>query len=278
MSIIVYLNDGRPQIDKVGAFCEILNNELPNKNISISSLLEDFDRSVRDVDSSISTGALSNCHGDWYEWLLAIEAWNYHVKNPNSPILIHLPNITQFDVMRLYNDELYSMILDLRQKVEMTRSIQLITSNPDFVIIDPSEIKDIPIDITEEITRVDEEIIQRIINMYRVFISKCDFTNIIGYFSVKTTFRPDRRLQMPHEGSLMKALYTHLQTRKWILSPKGLKYYAAATSVNDRDRNALRTVATHSITTVHNIPEAAVDEVFEINSLKQARAIFKRIL
>ena len=68
----------------------------------------------------------------------------------------------------------------------------------------------------------------------------------------------------------MKALYVHLQTRQWILKPNGLKYYAMATVVGPKDRDALKTVATHSITTVHSLPQAAVDEVYEVNSLKQA--------
>ena len=76
----------------------------------------------------------------------------------------------------------------------------------------------------------------------------------------------------------MKAIYTHMQTREWILNPKGLKYYAISTKVGSSDRNALKTVATHSITTVQSIPQAAVDEVFEINSLQQAEAVFAQIL
>jgi HEAT repeat protein len=34
----------------------------------------------------------------------------------------------------------------------------------------------------------------------------------------------------------MKALYTHLQTRKWIINPAGLKYYAIATKINNADK------------------------------------------
>src|SRR5690606_1570365 len=93
--------------------------------------------------------------------------------------------------------------------------------------------------------------------------------DIRGYFSVKTTFRPDRRLQIPHEGSLMKAIHVHLQTRSWINDPKALKYYAAATKVNNSDREALKTVATHSITNVSSKPQAAVDDVFVIDSVEQ---------
>jgi len=53
----------------------------------------------------------------------------------------------------------------------------------------------------------------------------------------------------------MKAIYTHLQTREWIINLKGLKYYAFSTKISDK--NALKTVATHSITTVSSLPQAA---------------------
>lgn len=76
----------------------------------------------------------------------------------------------------------------------------------------------------------------------------------------------------------MKAIYTHLQTREWIINPKGVKYFAIATKVGNPDRAALKTVATHSITTVHSVPQAAVDEVFQVNSLQQAQEAFSQIL
>jgi hypothetical protein len=96
--------------------------------------------------------------------------------------------------------------------------------------------------------------------------------------SVKTSFRPDRRLQIPHEGSLMKALYAHLVTREWELTPRGLKYYAVACSVGEPDRRALKTVATHSITTVTNLPQAAVDEVFCVNNKEELRNLLDTTL
>lgn len=132
-----------------------------------------------------------------------------------------------------------------------------------------------------KIERIDSITIESILTIqtaYRNFEHTCDFDDIIGYVSVKTSFRPDRRLQIPHEGSLMKAIYTHLQTREWIIKPKGLLYFAIATKVGTPDRVALKTVATHSITTVHSIPQAAVDEVFEVNSLLQAQIVFDQIL
>jgi len=60
---------------------------------------------------------------------------------------------------------------------------------------------------------------------------------------------------MPHESSLMKALYMHLQTRQWILKPRGLRYYAIAPEVSDADRAALRTVARLDLYSCGSRPE-----------------------
>src|SRR5262249_37999320 len=98
------------------------------------------------------------------------------------------------------------------------------------------------------------------------------------YASVKASLRPDRRLQMPHEGSLMKALYMHLQTRLWMLSPARLKYYGIATAVTDADRQALRTVSTPSIVSVQIIPEPAVDDVYEVDSFNAGYAAMAQML
>ncbi|MFB6305931.1 MAG: Cfr10I/Bse634I family restriction endonuclease, partial [Flavobacteriales bacterium] len=115
-------------------------------------------------------------------------------------------------------------------------------------------------------------------SLYRNLENSCTFEDIKGYISVKISLRPDRRLQIPHEGSLMKALYVHLQTRDWILNPSGLKYYAITTELSKDDRKALETVATHSITTVNQLPEPAVDEVLEVNSLEEAYSVFSTFL
>lgn len=277
MSFIRKLKDGKSQVIKDIAFCTLLKGKLPAKNKPIDELISDFDKEVSKVDKTVTKDALNNVHGDWYEWLLAISAWNYCAENKKANLALLTPNISQFDIARLYNDKLYNLIQDLRDKVLKSSSVQLISSNPDFVIID-RKVVNAAIKKIEPITMIDQDAISLIENSFREFSGKCDFDDIHGYVSVKTSFRPDRRLQIPHEGSLMKAIYTHLQTREWIINPKGLKYFAIATKVGNPDRAALKTVATHSITTVHSVPQAAVDEVFEVNSLQQAQDAFSQIL
>lgn len=277
MVLATKLNDGRYQINKKEAFCELLRGNLPEKDKSFTGLLDEFDQKIHSSYPDITTGALSNSHGDWYEWLIAITAWNYHIKKPNSFLSLLLPNVIQYDVARLYKDELYNLIIDLRKKVVEAADVQLITSNPDFALFNLANINKDELHL-EKIKEITPENITKIEQAYQYLTGKCDFEDIIGYASVKVSLRPDRRLQIPHEGSLMKAIYTHLQTRRWIIQPRGLNYYAISANVNESDKKALKTVATHSITTVFNIPQAAVDEVFEINSLEQCENVLKQIL
>jgi hypothetical protein len=262
-------------INKKAAFCHALNYELPQPGESIKAVLTRIGAAVLAENPDTKGGALSNARGDWYEWLLAISAWNFHAANPTAYFALLLPNVSRFNVYDLYEKELAMMVKDLRSK--MPADVRLITSNPDFVLIDATEVE-MPEDVLIPITEIDGDVIEKIETMHRHFIGKCSYESIVGYLSVKTTFRPDRRLQISHEGSLMKALYTHIQTRRWILEPNGLKYYCCATEIGEADREGLRTVATHSITSVHTKPQAAVDAVFEINSLSAAADMWESIL
>jgi len=160
----------------------------------------------------------------------------------------------------------------------MASKVELITSNPDFVIIDTDSFDELPAIFSQPITSITPDTLTMIEHAYADFIGTCSFKNIVGYLSVKTSLRPDRRLQIAHEGSLMKALYAHIQTREWIISPKGLKYYAMSMALNNSDKRALKTVATHSILTVNSLPEAAVNEAFMVNSSKTAIKSFKEIM
>lgn len=276
MIYIRKIKDGKSQIIKDEAFCTLLNNQLPEPHQPLTEVLLFLAKTIKEFDPTVTKDALSNAAGDWYEWLLAVSAWNFCAENPAANLALLTPNKSQFDIASLYNEKLYNLIKDLKSKVLLSSSVQLISSNPDFVIID-RKLVDTFISKIEPIEIINPIAISKIEQAYKVFTGNCNFEDIIGYISVKSSLRPDRRLQIPHEGSLMKAIYTHLQTREWIMEPKGLKYYAMSTQIKPADERALRTVATHSITTVHSLPQAAVDGVFEVNSLEQARLAFEQI-
>ncbi|WP_430817308.1 Cfr10I/Bse634I family restriction endonuclease [Carboxylicivirga sp. RSCT41] len=280
MALLSYIRRNRklvPQINKDEALCEMLNGNLPEGDTSLITLFKELDNTIKAEDANVKDGALNNAHGDWYEYLLGIASWNLFVSGDAANLALILPNIRQFDVATLYNEEFCNIIYDLREKIVASTDVELITSNPDFVIVSGDVVRQ-RVSEFEPITELTTENLNFISSLYQSFVNSCGFDDIIGYIGVKASLRPDRRLQLPHEGSLMKAIYVHLQTRNWIIDPKGLKYYAISRSINDSDRKALRTVATHSITTVHNEPQAAVDEVYAVDSLNSATDVLSRIL
>jgi len=271
----IRINGNKTEIMKREAITHIREQALPANNETYTGILEQLDNTIR--PRGPSQGALNNAHGDWYEWMLAIEAWNTAANDPNADLALLLPNIKRFDLSRLYTHRIRDIVSDLGRKVQQAGNISLISSNPDFVILDRAVVDRIMPQINP-ITLFTNNAISTLDNSYQAFSEQCSFEEIKGYISVKTSLRPDRRLQIPHEGSLMKAIYVHIQTREWIINPTGIKYYAISTAINDADIEALNTVATHSITTVSSIPQAAVDELFSVNSPIEARAVFAQVL
>jgi hypothetical protein len=258
------------------SFVTLLNGALPAPDQSFVALFNEFDEALRQVNPDVNSGTLARARGDWYEWLVGIAARNLHAANPQLGVALPLPNVDSFDVTSLYSPELYAFVQDLRAKVQEV-DVELITSNPDFVILDVTQLPQ-AVQLLEPIEEVNEQALEILRNQYLAFINACTFEGIIGYAGVKASLRPDRRLQLPHEGSLMKALYRHMQTRLWVLNPLGIRYFAITPTCGPQDQLALRTVATHSITTVLNTPERAVDAVFQVDSMAQAAAAWQTML
>jgi hypothetical protein len=264
------------QINKVQVFCEEFAEGIPSE-VPITELLARLDGRARDTFGDVSGGALSNAHGSWYEYLLSIAAWNSHKRHAQPVLMFRIPNVSQFDGYRLYRPELFDMIEHLRREVAEQAEIRLVTSNPDLVGVRVGCLDRLPTQLPDVIEDVTPEIIVGLEALHQQFIGKCDFGDIPVYASVKTSFRPDRRLQIAHEGSLVKALHVHLQTRLWITSPPKLQYFAISTSVGAADIEALKTVATHSVTTVSSLPQSAVDAVKTVNSYLQAQHLFTEL-
>lgn len=235
-SYISFNSGGKPKINQVDSFVSLFDPS--SSEPSFKKQFEEADSKIKKQCPTIQQGALNNVHGSWYEWILSHHFWNHYCDVKSAFLVAKLPNITQFDIAELFSPKLKAFISDLREKVSDTGDVSLVTSNPDFVIA-KTEISE-PSNIDSKLYSPDS--IQFLDSIYNSLIGKLDFDTLIGFSSVKTSFRPDRRLQIPHEGSLMKAIYAHLVTREWIIRPKSLKYYAIARSVNDADRNAFKTV------------------------------------
>ena len=217
--------------------------------------------------------ALNNARGAWYAWIIAIDAIKYCNANNEANYLIKLPNARQFDVHSLYVSTVWNLIDDFRAKLNAMGNVNLVTSNPDFVIVNRGLREAAPainLPLThEDIVCVDE--------FYREFIGVCELDDVIGHMGAKTSVRPDRRIQLLHEGSLTKAIYAHLQTRLWLTKANGVKYYAVSLQWGDADIEGLRSVATHSIASASLTPQPAVDDVVEVRDSVTANSFFSRI-
>lgn len=275
MTYIKIVASGRPQIMTKEALITIRGGQLPSNNEEYSALLNSVGDKIK-AQHNISREALNKTRGNWYEWILAVRAWNMCAADKSLNLAIKLPNISNYGISDLYVDDVRDIIEDFRNKVQLSSGVSFVSSNPDFVIISRNLVDSVM--KIKPIKTFSDSTISRLDTAYQEFSKKCKFDDLVGYISSKISFRPDRRLQIAHEGSLMKALYVHVQTRNWIINPPGLRYYAIAASVGKADRKALKTVATHSIATVSSSPQRAVDDVFEINSNEQAMQALTKML
>ncbi|MCV5761673.1 Cfr10I/Bse634I family restriction endonuclease, partial [Escherichia coli] len=77
---------------------------------------------------------------------------------------------------------------DLADKLKLNK-VNLVTSNPDFVILDVSSYGEILMDklLDVSFSQIDVSTINVIDSLYKLFIGYADIDSIYGYLSVKTT-------------------------------------------------------------------------------------------
>jgi hypothetical protein len=78
---------------------------------------------------------------------------------------LKLPNIAQFEVSRLYEPQLYGFIADLRQKVEASANVSLVTSNPEFALVRHGA-DDLPAAFLNPIVNIDDAVLTLIDSAY----------------------------------------------------------------------------------------------------------------
>lgn len=264
--------DGKRAINRVETFVGALNGRRIQDLNDFSGVLAECADLVRGEYPQVTGGALNNARGDWYESVIALGAIEYVREHKSPYTMVNLPNISSYSCENLYIEEISGLIGDLRQVLLDSADVSLISSNPDFVIVS-SALLDL-----DDVSAGTKEDVEYAFTLYREIDGECAFADIVGYSSVKSGLRPDRRLQIAHEGSLMKALYRHVQTRLWEIDAPGTSYYGFSMTVGNADREALKTVATHSIVDVSSKPESAVDALFAVNSGEELTAALDVIL
>lgn len=262
---------GKLSIKSLETFCEALNHFPLNGAQQFDPIFAKCESLVKSENPDVKSGAFGNVRGRWYEWLIALAADDFFTKHSPAYRLVPLPNISSFDCAQLYVPEVSTIISDLRTKVSAAGDVALVTSNPDFVIVKRDK-------ALRTITGNAKLRVEQIDKLYRDLKHTCELDDIIGYGAAKLSLRSDRRYQIPHEGSLFKALYRHIQTREWLIGANGIEYYAMAGKFGNKDLEALKTVATHSIVDVGTQPQKAVDDTFVIKSEGSLQTALSQIL
>lgn len=260
-------------IDTKTVFCQTFNNASGIFG-NYEQFLSACESLARVVDPATTGSAINNARGAWYAWILAIEAMRFNTQNQHSNFLIKLPNVTQLDSTQLYQEDISALISDFKTKLNAIGNVNLVTSNPDYAIVN----REVDVNLINIPPMLSGDVLDRIDGWYRFFIGRCRLDDILGYVGAKVSVRPDRRIQLLHEGSLSKAIYAHLQTRKWLINAQGIKYYAVSMSFTEADKNGLRSVATHSIASAALKPEPAVDDVVSVYNTPTAAGFFNSAL
>ena len=183
------------------------------------------------------------------------------------------PNATRLDIHSLYRNEIQEIVKEIRKNAN-AKGVNFVSSNPDFAVIRIPDFEHKYFDLNE-IEISDLDILD---NYYQNLLGKVNFKDLTGFLSVKTSFRPDRRLQIAHEGSLIKAMHYYIGKNITCSRDTKLVYQAISTNATKADLKALKTLAPHSISIEGNHLEPAIDNVKRIDCFSSAEIFFKDIL
>lgn len=265
-------------IDTRRVFCTALADGKVLKVESFSDFLSSCDKIQLNRDPETTVSALANARGRWYEWLIGLGYWEFAAARQRvGYALIPLPDVRSFDASRIYEENISDFVDDLRLKVHKMSGVSLVTSNPDFVFIRLRE-NQVVTQWARNFGRVAVSHLEELDERYLEVVGKSEFGDVVGYLSAKVSLRPDRRLQVAHEGSLVKAIFRHIQTRLWDFTAPAPFYLLATLRFNIHDTEALNTVATHSLVTVDSLPEKAVDSVIAIDSGHELADLFEKMI
>ena len=273
-------DDTRIQLNTKLIFSENMKKVQNFEEINFEEFLQKCDRwatsdGAKSSKIAVTKQALGNARGKWYEWLITLGYWHwvFSQEEPNF-ILAQLPNINSFDSTNLFKLEVVNSISKFKEKL-LQKNVTLVTSNPDFVIIksNPLEHKlfTSAADIKAQIMNLDE-----MSEFFSNFVGTCDITDVLGYLAVKSSMRPDRRLQIAHEGSIFKALSKNISLT---INEKEFipNFFAFTIKTTGKDQQALKTAATHSIAENASNPIRAVDEVYNVNNYTELSDAFLSI-
>lgn len=214
-----------------------------------------------------SGGGINNSRGVWFEYILAIIAWNVfasHAKTTTGCIL-KLPSASVLYFIDLFEPDARTALESGLFRTLQSENIIMTMSNPDFIAtedLEPGVLRHFKTPLSN-LSLSSQEILS---TAYKRIIEQIRYDGIKFGLSVKTSIRPDRRYQTIYEGNILKALIAHLQVRFWDISSKTGFYVVVEEKISNSDREVFSAPATHSIVDVHAKPVPAVDGLYLIKT------------
>lgn len=256
----------KTRISKDKAIICLLQDGLPKPEEKIQDILKKIEEQLINAAelkgiAPPGQGAFNNSRGDWFEVLVAVGFWqgrNSQKEKYRDIIFSLLPNRNRLDMFNLFVPGEKALLNDLRKKLKK-RQIGMVTSNPDMIgcLIDDKEVRKL---MNKPLLFLDKIQLETLMGFHTHLLGKCSRENIRFGVALKTSTRGDRKLQIPNEGSLWKAIISHLHTRFWESSLK-FKYHALLMGkVAPADEKAFKTVATHTITDPNVVAVPASDK------------------
>lgn len=259
------------KIDTRGIWDDLFGTKLPSA--PYADTLQDLSRLARQRFKP-SEQALGNARGRWYEQLVLGNLWNMRQASRTAWwIPVRVGSVTEYSLTDLFDVRTRALLQELKTSLN-SAGVRLITSNPDILFVRSDRLREVAPELCRRVTATElaRDFPFRVRN---ALAGQLRWTDLLGGASVKVTLRPDRRLQAPHEGSVLKALMVHLRTRYWQRPRQRFRYFCLCTAFNAADEEALRTAATHSIVSVESTAERAVDGLFRVNSSADLRSFVR---
>jgi hypothetical protein len=275
-------NKIKTRIKPVVALSEVFSNSFPVGAIKeILDNLEDHVRSAASIDglTEPNSSAFSNTRGNWFEMIVSAVAWNFRIENGIPEYyFVKMPNVKVFELRKLFHEETQQMLTSLEKSLKKhDPDMSLALPNPDLLILQNREVKS-KIETNQRFHNLALENTDKINLFFNEIKGECPWQSIRAGIGLTTSLRPDRRLQLVHEGNILKSIFAHLKMRNWN-NQVAFKYHGASSEKHSvSDDIAFRSPATHTIVNVDSIPERAVDELHSLLTIEDIYKMLDKII
>ncbi|MCW3999746.1 MAG: Cfr10I/Bse634I family restriction endonuclease [Candidatus Bathyarchaeota archaeon] len=226
-----------------------------------------------------SDQSLRNLRGAWFETAIAVISWNASVEHNNLSAMkiavLKFPPASRIQWWDIF-DNRAKIVLDegLFRSLKKV-GIKMTLPNPDLLCIGGIN-ENIANLIDTATVKPTLDFIRKIEKMYEFVKETCPYNSLKFGLSVKNELKPDRRYLIVYEGSLVKAIISHLQMRFWDITFDTKYYGLVHKPLSSQDKIVYTNPSIDSIVDVHAKPRKAVDEIIACEEVSDAQEIIKK--